>query len=141
MKNQATLLLVDDDRHVLNSMAEWLREQGYKTDTAASLAEGLAAVDHKPYDLALVDIRLADNDGFDLLAHIRGKRPETSVIMLTGYGSVESAVEAIRLGAFDFLTKPLIDEELNMAIQRALNQQEVIEENKTLKAQLDLRFG
>ncbi|MGO9114573.1 MAG: sigma-54-dependent transcriptional regulator [Thermoguttaceae bacterium] len=141
MKNQATLLLVDDDRHVLSSMADWLREQGYKTDTAASLAEGLAAVDHKPYDLALVDIRLADRDGFDLLTHIRQNRPETSVIMLTGYGSVESAVEAIRQGAFDFLTKPLIDEELDMAIQRALNQREVIEENKTLKAQLDLRFG
>ena len=61
--------------------------------------------------------------------------------MLTGYGSVEAAVEAIRQGAFDFLTKPLIDEELDMAIQRALNQREVIEENKTLKAQLDLRFG
>ena len=141
MKNQATLLLVDDDRHVLGSMADWLREQGYKTDTAASLAEGVAAVDRKPYDLALVDIRLADDDGFDLLTHIRQKRPETSVIMLTGYGSVEAAVEAIRQGAFDFLTKPLIDEELDMAIQRALNQREVIEENKTLKAQLDLRFG
>jgi DNA-binding NtrC family response regulator len=141
MKNQATLLLVDDDRHVLNSMADWLREQGYKTDTAASLADGLAAVDRKPYDLALVDIRLADQDGFDLLNHIRQNRPETTVIMLTGYGSVESAVEAIRQGAFDFLTKPLIDEELEMAIQRAINQREVIEENKTLKAQLDLRFG
>ena len=61
--------------------------------------------------------------------------------MITGYGTVEAAVEAIRLGAFDFLTKPLIDEELLMAIERALNQQKVIEENKTLKAQLDLRFG
>jgi DNA-binding NtrC family response regulator len=141
MKNQATLLLVDDDRHVLSSMADWLSEQGYKTDTAASLAEGLAAVDRKHYDLALVDIRLAEHDGFELLAHLRRKRPETSVIMLTGYGSVESAVEAIRQGAFDFLTKPLIDEELEMAIQRALNQREVIEENKNLKAQLDLRFG
>jgi len=141
MKNQATLLLVDDDRHLLSSMAEWLREQGYKTDTAASLSEGIESINRKPYDLALVDIRLADHDGFDLLTHIRQTRPETAVIMLTGYGSVESAVEAIREGAFDFLTKPLIDEELEMAIQRALNQREVIEENKTLKAQLDLRFG
>ena len=141
MKNQATLLLVDDDRHVLGSMAEWLREQGYKVDAAATLAEGVAAVDRKSYDLALVDIRLGDCDGFDLLTHARQKRPDMSVIMLTGYGSVEAAVEAIRLGAFDFLTKPLIDEELEMAIQRALNQREVIEENKTLKAQLDLRFG
>jgi DNA-binding NtrC family response regulator len=141
MKTQATLLLVDDDRHVLSSMSEWLREQGYKVDTAATLAEGAAAVDRKTYDLALVDIRLGDHDGFDLLAQVRQKRPETSVIMLTGYGSVEAAVEAIRHGAFDFLTKPLIDEELDIAIQRALNQQEVIEENKNLKAQLDMRFG
>ena len=141
MKPQGTLLLVDDDRHVLSSMSEWLREQGYKTDTASELGEAMAAVDRKPYDLVLADIRLADGDGFDLLAHCRKTRPETAVIMLTGYGSVESAVEAIRLGAFDFLTKPLIDEELEMAIDRALTQRQVLEENKTLKAQLDLRFG
>ena len=141
MKQLGTLLLVDDDRHVLGSMADWLREQGYATDTAASLAEGLAAVDRKPYDLVLVDIRLGDGDGFDLLAHCRKNHPATAVIMITGYGTVEAAVEAIRLGAFDFLTKPLIDEELLVAIERALNQQKVIEENKTLKAQLDLRFG
>ena len=141
MKQQGTLLLVDDDRHVLGSMADWLREQGYATDTASSLAEGMAAVDRKSYDLALVDIRLGDGDGFDLLAHCRKNYPATAVIMITGYGTVEAAVEAIRLGAFDFLTKPLIDEELLMAIERALNQQKVIEENKTLKAQLDMRFG
>ena len=75
------------------------------------------------------------------LAHCRKNYPATAVIMITGYGTVEAAVEAIRLGAFDFLTKPLIDEELLMAIERALNQQKVIEENKTLKAQLDMRFG
>ena len=64
-----------------------------------------------------------------------------AVILITGYGTVEAAIEAIRQGAFDFLTKPLIDEELLMAIERALHQHEVLEENKTLKAQLDLRFG
>jgi DNA-binding NtrC family response regulator len=141
MKQLGTLLLVDDDRHVLASMADWLREQGYATDTAASLAEGMAAVERKSYELALVDIRLGDDDGFDLLAHCRKNYPAMAVIMITGYGTVEAAIEAIRLGAFDFLTKPLIDEELRMAIERALNQQKVIEENKSLKAQLDLRFG
>jgi DNA-binding NtrC family response regulator len=141
MKPQGTLLLVDDDRHVLASMTEWLREQGYAVDPAATLAEGLTAVDRKHYDLALVDIRLGADDGFDLLAHCRRNHPTTAVIMITGYGTVEAAIEAIRLGAFDFLTKPLIDEELLVAIQRALNQQKVIEENKNLKAQLDLRFG
>lgn len=122
-------------------MADWLREQGYATDTAASLAEGLAAVDRKTYDLVLADVRLSDGDGFDLLAHCRQHHPNVSVIMITGYGTVESAVEAIRNGAFDFLTKPLIDDELEMAIERALSQREVLEENKTLKAQLDMRFG
>ena len=141
MKQLGTLLLVDDDRHLLASMADWLRDQGYAVDAAASLAEGRAAVDRKPYDLVLADIRLGAEDGFDLLAHCRKVRPATSVIMITGYGTVEAAVDAIRLGAFDFLTKPLIDEELLMAVQRALDQQRVIEENRTLKAQLDLRFG
>ncbi len=141
MKQLASLLLVDDDRHVLGSMADWLRDQGYAADTATSLAEGRAAVDRKPYDLVLADIRLGDEDGFDLLAHCRQHHPATAVIMITGYGTVEAAVEAIRLGAFDFLTKPLLDEELLVAIQRAINQQKVIEENKTLKAQLDIRFA
>jgi DNA-binding NtrC family response regulator len=133
--------LVDDDRHVLSSMADWLREQGYKVDTAGTFAEGVAALERKAFDVVLADIRLGDGDGFDLLAYSRRVRPDASVILLTGYGSVEAAVEAIRQGAFDFLTKPLIDQELEMAIERALNQREVIEENRTLRAQLDLRFG
>jgi DNA-binding NtrC family response regulator len=108
---------------------------------AASYAEGLAAMDRKTYDLALIDIRLGDGDGFDLLDYCRKKNPDTAVMMITGYGTVEAAIAAIRRGAFDFLTKPLIDEELLLAIERALNQQKVIEENKTLKAQLDMRFG
>ncbi len=141
MKQRGRLLLIDDDRHLLGSMAQWLREQGYATDTAASLAEGIAAVDRKTYDLVLADVRLGDGDGFAVLAHCRQHYPAVSVIMITGYGTVECAVEAIRLGAFDFLTKPLIDDELEMAIERALSQREVLEENKTLKAQLDLRFG
>jgi DNA-binding NtrC family response regulator len=138
---KGSLLLVDDDRHVLESMAVWLREQGYRVDVAADRAAALAALARKTFDLALVDIRLPDGDGFDVLADCREKYPQTSVILLTGYGTVEAAVEAIRAGAFDFLTKPLIDEELELAIQRALNQREVIEENKNLKAQLDMRFG
>ncbi|MEN6557326.1 MAG: sigma-54 dependent transcriptional regulator [Thermoguttaceae bacterium] len=141
MKQLGAILLVDDDRHLLSSMADWLREQGYAVDAAASLSEGMAAVGRKAYDLALVDIRLGDGDGFELLAHCRKNYPDTAVVMMTGYGTVEVAIEAIRLGAFDFLTKPLIDEELLVAIERAMNQQKMLEENKSLKAQLDLRFG
>ena len=69
--NKGSLLLVDDDRQVLESMADWLREQGYQLDVANSYATALAALDKKTYDLLLVDIRLGDGDGFDLLAHCR----------------------------------------------------------------------
>ncbi|MCC7086999.1 MAG: sigma-54-dependent Fis family transcriptional regulator [Pirellulales bacterium] len=138
---KGTLLLVDDDRHVLNSMADWLREQGYKVDVAADYAAAIAVIDRKPFDLLIVDIRLADRDGFELLEYSRKRSPSTPVILVTGYGTVELAIEAIRSGAFDLLTKPLIDDELELAIDRALNQREMMEENKQLKAQLDLKFG
>ncbi len=138
---RGNLLLLDDDRRLLESMAEWLRSQGYKVDTAQNVETARAAVERKRFDLALVDIRLGEEDGFDFLGYCRQQHPAMAVLMMTGYGSVESAVEAIRAGAFDFLTKPLIDDELEMAIGRALRQREVLEENKHLRAQLDLRFG
>ncbi|HEX7377822.1 MAG TPA: sigma-54 dependent transcriptional regulator [Pirellulales bacterium] len=140
MKRQS-ILLVDDDRHILESMAQWLREQGYAVDTGNSCAAALAALDKKPYDLVLADVRLGDGDGFDVLEHCRRHRPQSIVILMTGYGTVETAIDAIRAGAFDLLTKPLIDEELQMSIERAFNQRQVVEENKQLKAQLDRRFG
>ncbi|HUS39850.1 MAG: sigma-54 dependent transcriptional regulator [Pirellulales bacterium] len=139
--SKGSLLLVDDDRHLLGSMSGWLREQDYTVDEAGSLATAMATVDKKSFDLVVADIRLGDGDGFDLLAHCRQNHPSVSVILMTGYGTVDHAMEAIRAGAFDFLTKPLIDEELEMAIERALSQREVLRENDTLKAQLDIRFG
>ena len=139
--SKGTLLLVDDDRQVLASMADWLRSQGYELDTAQNCQQARAAISNRDYSAALVDVRLPDGDGFELLEECRQRHPNTSVIMITGYGTVDSAIDAIRAGAFDFLTKPLIDDELEMAIQRALNQQKVIEENENLKAQLDIRFG
>jgi DNA-binding NtrC family response regulator len=138
---QGTLLLVDDDRLLLDSMAGWLREQRYEVLTAASKQSALAQLAEQPVNLVLADVRLADGDGFEILAHCRKHFPETTVILMTGYATVETGIEALRAGAFDLLTKPLIDEELSMAIDRALAQREVIEENQKLKAQLDLRFG
>jgi DNA-binding NtrC family response regulator len=139
--NRGTLLLVDDDRHVLDAMADWLREQGFEVREASNCQEAIQQVDTAPPELVLADIRLPDGDGFDVLAHCRDHHPEVTVILLTGYGTVETGVEAIRAGAFDLLTKPLIDEELRMSIDRALSQREVIEENRQLKEQLDLRYG
>lgn len=137
----ASLLLVDDDRHLLDSMSSWLRGQGYKVLTAASREAALATLAKETPDLVLADVRLQDGDGFEILAWCREHKPNLTVILLTGYGTVETGIDALRAGAFDLLTKPLIDEELEMAINRALSQRRVIEENKSLKAQLDQRFG
>ena len=138
---KGSILLVDDDRLVLNSMADWLRSCQYEIDTAATIQEAKSLLNTKTYDIALVDIQLDDEDGFSLLREINHLGNLTSVILITGYGTVESAISAIRAGAFDFLTKPLIDAELEMAIERALNQRRVITENKNLKQQLEGKFG
>ena len=138
---RGSLLLVDDDRHLLDSMAMWLQEQGHQVAQAASRREAVGMLDQHEFDLVLADIRLQDGDGFELLADCRQQAPQAAVLLMTGYATVETGVDAIRAGAFDLLTKPLIDEELQMAIDRALSQREVIEENAKLKAQLDQRFG
>src|SRR4029078_4683479 len=121
--------------------ASWLREQGYVVSTSSTVRQAKSALADQHFDLALVDVRLGEDDGFDILAHAREHRPDTAVILMTGYGTVETGIDALRAGAFDLVTKPLIDQELEMAIDRALSQRKVIEENKSLKAQLDLRFG
>ena len=138
---KGSLLLVDDDRQILDSMAGWLREQGYQVDVADGQTAAISQIEKRPYDLVLSDIRLQDGDGFEVLSHCRENHPASTVILLTGYGTVETGIEALRAGAFDLLTKPLLDQELEMSIQRAFSQRKVIEENKTLKRQLDDRFG
>ncbi len=138
---KGNLLLVDDDRQILDGMATWLKEQGYSVATAATRKEAMQVIETRPLDLVLCDVRLGDGDGFEVLAYCRKTKPDLTVILLTGYGTVETAIEALRAGAFDMLTKPLIDEELSVAIERALAQRKVLEENQALKQQLDLRFG
>ena len=139
--NKHSLLLVDDDRHVLESMADWLRSKGYQLDTSDGYADALEKLRGKTYDLVLSDIRLRDGDGFDLLEQCRRNWPAAQVILITGYGTPDHAIEAVRAGAFDYLTKPLIDDELLMAVERALSQRGVLRENDNLRAQLDRRYG
>ncbi|WP_442482714.1 sigma-54-dependent transcriptional regulator [Aeoliella sp. SH292] len=139
--SSAKLLLVDDDYQVLEAMADWLREQGYELDTARNCREAFSACERNSYDLALVDVRLGNDDGFDFLKESLRRWPATQVLMMTGYGTGDMAVEAIRAGAFDFLTKPLIDEELLMALERAMTQRKVLSENSQLKAELDKHYG
>lgn len=140
-EKQPSLLVVDDDRHLLESMGGWLADQGFQVFLAESCETAHSIMNEKLIDLALVDVRLGNEDGFDLLQYCKKNHPKVTVVLMTGYATVDTGVEAIRLGAFDLLTKPLIDEELLMAIDRALNQRQVLEENQQLKAQLDNKFG
>ena len=140
MSNES-ILIVDDDLHVLASMADWLRDQGYSVETADSVDAARRALDATPPQLALVDVRLRDGDGFEVLRYCREQHSDVAVIMVTGYGTMDSAIEAIRAGAFDYLTKPIIDEELLMAIERACRQKEVEEENQRLRKKLDRQMG
>jgi len=135
------LLLVDDDRHVLESMADWLRGKGYELETSSGYVGALDHLRRKTYDLVLADVRLPDGDGFDLLEQCRRNWPGAQVVLMTGYGSPDGAIEAIRAGAFDYVTKPLIDDELLMTIERALSQRTVLKENDNLRTQLDRRYG
>ena len=137
----ARLLLVDDDQHLLQSFGGWLKDEGFDVEMAVNQASAEEALTGRPFDLAFVDLRLGSEDGMNILEHCRTHHPNLIVILMTGYATVDTGVEAIRAGAFDLMTKPLIDEEVLIAINRALSQQQVLEENEQLKAQLDKRFA
>ena len=136
-----SLLVVDDDKYIVEAMAEYLRSLGHRTETAQTCSDAIQRMEEFPFEVVVCDVNLPDKDGFQLLEWATENAKDTSVILLTGYGTIESAVEAIRIGAFDYLTKPVIDEELHLTIQRAIGQRRIVEENKTLKAQLKERFG
>ncbi len=135
------LLLVDDDRHLAESMADWLIEQGMRVDIAESLQQGRQMLTAAPYELLITDLRLEDGDGFELIGWTRKHRPNCEILVVTGYATPQTAIDAVRAGAFDLLTKPLIDEELALAINRALSHRKIEAENAKLKQQLDRRFG
>jgi DNA-binding NtrC family response regulator len=139
--NPGSLLLVDDDKGILEAMADYLRGKGYRTETAQTCKEACARIAEFPFDVILCDVNLPDADGFHVLDFTRQRSPETAVILMTGFGTIENAVEAIRTGAFDYLSKPLIDEELGFCVERAMGQRQIVQENRSLRAQLDQRFG
>jgi DNA-binding NtrC family response regulator len=139
--NRGSLLVVDDDRNICEAMADYLRSLGHRTETSLNCDDAIGRIGEFKFDVVICDVNLPDRDGFHVLEWVTRHKPDTSVILLTGYGTIESAVEAIRMGAFDYLTKPVIDDELNFSLQRALGQRQIIEENKRLKQQLDQKFG
>ncbi len=138
---KARILIVDDDRIILESLSEFLRLEGYEIAGVTSFAAASTALTRQPFNLVITDVNMPDADGFQLLRLIRQRYPEVVTIMITGYGTIESAVEAIKMGAYDYLTKPINDDEMQLVVERALNQQSLVRENQDLRRQLDLRFG
>lgn len=136
MENNINILILDDNDNMLENLRDILGEEGYKITACATLEEARNALGQRPYDLALVDIKLSSGSGLDLLKDIRKKNETTAVILFTGYASLETALEAMKSGAFDYLQKPLHMDELKMAIKKALRQQELFLENKNLIARL-----
>lgn len=141
MSQSASILLVDDDWHLVQSMAEWLRELSHDVEVADSVGSGKQKQSEREFDLVITDLRLGNEDGFDLIHHSVKHHPGTTVLVMTGYATPATAVEAVRAGAFDLLTKPLIDDELSLAIQRAVSQRDITAENEKLRRQLDQRTG
>ena len=141
MAKTAKILIVDDDPIILNSLCEYLRMEGYEVLGAADGAAALNILAQGGFNLVLSDVNIPDSDGFDLLRIVKKRFPEVGVILVTGYGSISRAVEAIKLGAYDYLTKPIIDDELRMVIDRALQQQSLLKENIDLHRQLDRLYS
>jgi two-component system response regulator AtoC len=140
-QDKLRILVADDDRWLLDSMAEWLGSLGYSIQKAASISQANKILANGAFDLFLCDVRFDDGDGLGLLRMARGKHPSVPVVMMSGYAGPDAACEAIAAGAFDFLTKPIIDQELQATIERAIQQQQIQAENSLLKQQLDRRFG
>jgi DNA-binding NtrC family response regulator len=135
------ILVADDDQIILDSLCEFLRLEGYAVAGVTNIKQAAAELRKQTFALALTDVNLPDGDGFQLLDIIKKDYPQTVVIVITGYGTIESAVQAIKQGAYDYLTKPIIDDELRLAIERAVRQQSLMSENITLRSQLEQKYS
>jgi two-component system, response regulator RegA len=115
---EMTLLIVDDDKPFLQRLARAMETRGYLVDTADTVADGLRKADAAPPAYAVVDMRLEDGNGLDVIEMVRRRRPDSRVVVLTGYGNIATAVTAVKLGAVDYLAKPADADEIHFALTR-----------------------
>ncbi|QQE13904.1 sigma-54-dependent Fis family transcriptional regulator [Planctomycetota bacterium] len=145
MIRQSRILVVDDDPIVAESLAELLADDGYDVATAGDGVEAIrlldASIGSTPFGIIITDLNMPRMDGVSLLRELRKKHQSVVPIVVTGFGKIESAVEAVKLGAADYLTKPVVDDELRLAVNKAMNQHILLAENTTMKAQLSERYG
>ncbi|MCH2374392.1 MAG: sigma-54 dependent transcriptional regulator [Planctomycetes bacterium] len=140
-KNPAAILVVDDDVNHAMSTADVLRAVGYECEVAHDGEDGLKKLKSRQYDLVITDLVLGDLDGLQLLRHAQQINPFVAVIVFTGHATIETAVEALKRGAADYLIKPLNIEGLRIRVQKALERQELVRINLDLERRLDSKFG
>jgi len=140
MKTENKILVVDDDFAHRTMLKTLVGGWGYEVREADDGATAVEAVANEPFDLVLMDIRMANVSGIEALEEIRAFNPVLPVILMTAYASVETAVGALKKGAYDYLTKPLDFEELRLALERALEHRHLKEENRMLRESLGAHF-
>ena len=131
------ILIVDDEFSVRDSLQHWFRKEGYEVTAAAGAEEALQALSESRCEVALLDVKLQGMDGLELQERIHRIDPQTAVIMITAFASVETAVRALKEGAFDYLTKPVDPDELSLLVRRAIEQRRLREENRQLRGAID----
>jgi DNA-binding NtrC family response regulator len=140
MSTQVHILVVDDDEVTCNLLEEVLSKEGYAVDQALNGREAIEKGERTPYDVVLTDIKMIGVDGMEVLRAYRQKSPETIIIMMTAFGSIETAIQAIKAGAYDYVSKPFKLEEIKLTIQRALEQNRLLQENLLYRQELITKY-
>jgi DNA-binding NtrC family response regulator len=139
--NVLSILVVDDEPIVVQSLGDWLRQDGHRVDTAQSGKEALRLLAEQSYDIALLDLKMPGMDGLELQERLTRERPDLTVIVMTAYASVDTAVRALKAGAYDYITKPFDPDELSHLVRRAGEHRSLLSENLKLKEQLSTVTG
>ena len=134
------ILIVDDEEIVIRSCQRILDDSSYVVDSLLDGREAMRRVDEIPYDIVILDIMMPKIDGMEILQYVRERHPDTDVIMMTGLSQVQTAVKAMKLGAFDYLSKPFDPEELQHVVERALERRRLLQENRSLKREVDSKY-
>ena len=132
--NKGKVLVVDDEANLRTSLQQILGDEGYLADSVASGETCLEKLDNNKYDAVFLDIWLPGIDGLEVLKEIRSRLPDQYVIMISGHGTIETAVRSTKLGAFDFIEKPLSLEKVVLVLEHALKQKQLEKENRNLKS-------
>jgi DNA-binding NtrC family response regulator len=136
MSSKASILIVDDESVVRDSLGKWFEEEGYKVETASTAREALLKLPGQRWDLALLDIKMPGMDGLELQRKIHEVDPEIIIIIMTGYASVETAVQALKDGAYDYIMKPFDPDDLAHVVAKALDHRRTQKENVWLRETL-----